>query len=109
MRKILFILFSAIFIAMISITITGILHENLFTAGEQLWPDPWFRATLFDAYFAFITFIVWVVYKEKTVVMKIIWTLLILSLGSIAMSFYVLMHLLRMGEKASWEDLLLRK
>jgi hypothetical protein len=109
MRKILFILFFAIFVAMISITIVGVLHENLFTAGAQLWPDPWFRATLFDAYFAFITFIAWVVYKEKTIFMKIIWTLLILSLGSIAMSFYVLMQLFRMGENATWADLLLKK
>lgn len=109
MRKLLFVLFFAIFIAMISITIAGMHHENLFTAGAQLWPDPWFRATLFDAYFAFTTFIVWVVYREKTIFMKIIWTLLILSLGSIAMSFYVLMHLFRMGEKATWAGLLLKK
>jgi hypothetical protein len=53
-------------------------------------------ATLWDAYFGFITFWVWVAYKERTVWARVSWLVLILALGNIAMSFYVLIQLFRL-------------
>ncbi|MGA2115876.1 MAG: DUF1475 family protein [Bryobacteraceae bacterium] len=59
-------------------------------------------ATLWEAYFGFLTFYVWVVYKERKVWLRILWFLLIMGLGDIAISLYVLiqLNLLRAEEPA---------
>ena len=56
-------------------------------------PDPWFRATLVDAYCGFLTFFVWVAYNEHTMWRRGLWFVLIMTLGNIAMSVYVLIQL----------------
>ena len=61
--------------------------------GTQLTSDPWFLATLADAYFGFLTFYVWVAYKEHSVWRKLLWFVLIMVLGNIAISVYVLIQL----------------
>ena len=109
MKKYLIALFGAIFIAMIWITVTASLQENVFTAGARLWPDPWFQATLADAYFGFITFLVWVIYKEKSILSRILWTVLVLAFGNITMSLYVLMKVFQLKKDESWSALLLRR
>lgn len=96
MRKSLTLLFSIILIGMLAVTIRASLQEGLFEAGAKLWPLWWFRATLADAYFGFLTFYAWVFYKERSPLSRIVWLLLILLLGNIAMSIYMLIALGRM-------------
>ena len=38
------------------ITVAASLDRSVLQAGSDLWPDLWFRATLMDAYFGFLTF-----------------------------------------------------
>lgn len=102
-------LFLAILAAMLAVTITASLERGVFEAGSALWPDPWFKATLADAYFGFITFYVWVAYKERTLAARLIWFVLIMCLGNIAMAIYVLNQLFRLPADASVADLLLRE
>ena len=71
--------------------------------------NPWFVATLFDAYFGFLWFWLWVAYKERSFFLKLIWLVLILSLGNIAMAAYVLLQVARLPDQADIEDLLLRR
>jgi len=64
-------------------------------------PDnAWTIATLFDAYYGFITFFVWLAYKEQRLLPRLGWLIAILLLGNMAMSTYVLLQLrkLRTGE-----------
>ena len=103
MRNVLIILFVAIFLFMVGMTILTSLRAPLFAAGgvhpdvkAQFHASPWAVATLYDAYFGFITFFCWVAYKEKIILARIVWFLLIMALGNIAMSFYVLMQLFRL-------------
>lgn len=70
---------------------------------------PWFIATLCDAYFGFLTFYVWVFYKEKSVVGRIVWFVLIMLLGNLAMSAYMLIHLFKLPSDAHASKLLLRE
>src|SRR5579872_4391859 len=79
------------------------LKAPLFAAGgvhpdvkAQFNGSPWAVATLYDAYFGFITFFCWVAYREKSHTAKAIWFVLIMALGNIAMSFYVLIQLFRL-------------
>ena len=109
MRPITFLklLFSAILIGMLIVTVKAGMHENLFHAGHIL-NEPWVIATLWDAYCGFITFFVWVCYKETKWWARILWFVLIMSLGNIAMAVYMLIQLFRLPAGATMKDLLLK-
>ena len=93
---------------MLGVTFQANLERSLFQAGRGLWPDPWFLATLLDAYFGFIIFYVWVAYKEKTYASRILWFVLIMGLGNMAVALYVLLQLSKLRPGDPWEKLLLR-
>ena len=71
--------------------------------------NPWAVATLFDAYFGFTTFFVWVYFKERTNAARILWFFLIMALGNIAMSAYVLRQLFKLRDDEPLSNLLLRR
>lgn len=96
MKSILKIFFAAIFVAMIAVTIKTSLIVSLWDAWDSFGDNPWAVATLYDAYFAFTIFWVWVAFKEKTIVARVLWLVAIYTLGSIAMSLYVLIQLFRL-------------
>lgn len=90
------------------ITVAATLDRNVLQAARELWPDPWFLATLMDAYFGFATFFVWVAYKEKSWAARGLWFVAIMSLGNFAISGYLLWQLSKIKD-FSWEALLLRQ
>ena len=102
MKTLLRFFYAGIFAAMAWITITASLDRGLFEAGGALWPDPWFKATLFDAYFAFLA--VWLVMaaRERTLTARIAWLVAVLCLGSFAIATYFLWALHRLSEGADW-------
>jgi len=101
-------LFGIIFVFMVGMTAAASLKSNLFEAIPAMFEHPWTVAALWDAYFGFLTFYVWVAYKETRTWTRILWFILIMALGNIAMSFYVLWQLFRLPKDASVEALLLR-
>jgi len=105
MRTVLIVLFAAIFVVMIGVTVWASSRSSLLDPAVRAAynAQPWAIATLFDAYCGFITFFVWVAYREPGAGIKILWLILILTLGNIAMSLYVLLQLFRMkpGEPLS--------
>jgi hypothetical protein len=73
-------------------------------------PDRWWTiATLVDAYYGFITFYVWVYYKERRAVARLGWFAGIMLLGNMAMAVYVLRELKRLGPDEPLSALLLRR
>ena len=92
-RTILLVLFGGILAAMLAVTTYASLDRSILNVGPELLTDPWFHATLADAYFGFVTFYVWVAYKEVSWVRRVLWFVLIMTLGNIAMSIYVLIQL----------------
>jgi hypothetical protein len=76
--------------------------------GSELTSDRWFQATLADAYFGFVTFYVWVFYKERNYLLRGVWFVLIMTLGNIAMSIYVLIQLSRWDPATGMDGILLR-
>jgi hypothetical protein len=109
MKRVLKLLFAAIFLWMTVLTIRTSLAVSLWSAWDSFAANPWAVATLYDAYFGFITFWVWVAYKENTLWSRLLWLILILGLGNIAMSLYVLIQLFRLKPEQSVEALLLRE
>jgi hypothetical protein len=105
MRSLLIALFGGIFVVMIGVTLWAGSNASLLDPAVRAAynSQPWAIATLFDAYCGFLTFFVWVAFRERSLGVKILWLVLILLLGNIAMSFYVLVQLFRMkpGEPLS--------
>src|ERR1700759_4577736 len=96
MKTTLKLLFGAIFLSMTVLTIRTSLAVSLWSAWDSFAANPWAVATLYDAYFGFLTFWVWVAYKENSLWSRLLWLVLILGLGNIAMSLYVLIQLFRL-------------
>ena len=88
------ILFMIVIASMLGVTSWASLHQSLgaFAHGATL-RDPWVIATLFDAYWAFVTFFVWVAWKEQTLAARVLWFVSIILLGNMAMSAYMLAQL----------------
>jgi hypothetical protein len=102
------LLFGTIFVWMVVLTTRTSLQVSIWDAWDAFAANPWAVATLYDAYFGFITFWVWVAYKERTLQMRLLWLVLILSLGNIAMSLYMLLQLFRLKPDEPAEAMLTR-
>lgn len=108
-RTLLILLFAGVLAAMIAVTTYASLDRSILRVGPPLTTDPWFHATLADAYFGFLTFYVWVAYKEPRLWRRLLWLLLIMTLGNIAMSLYLLIQLCGWNPAEGAEGLLLRR
>ena len=102
-------IFVGILLAMIFVTITASLDRSLFEAGSEMWSQWWFKATLADAYFGFLTFFVWVAYKERQLWRKALWFALIMCFGNLAMASYMLIELFKLREDEPFATLLTRR
>ena len=98
-----------VLIAMLAVTTWASLQVPLWETPRAVATHPWFIATLFDTYFGFLTFYVWLAYKETSNLARVLWLLAILLLGNIAMAIYLLRELFRLPVNATMEDLLLRR
>ncbi len=103
------LLFLLILVAMLGVTGWASSQVALWQIPQEVLGHPWFIATLFDAYFGFLTFWLWVAYQQRTWTARLSWLVAILLLGNIAMAVYVLIRLFQLPKDASWEQLLLRK
>jgi hypothetical protein len=87
------LLFGFIFIFMVVMTVRTSLQVSLWSAMPAFAASPWSMATLYDAYFGFLTFFCWLAWRERSLALKVVWFVLIMALGNIAMSAYVLLQL----------------
>ena len=102
------ILFIIIFTSILGVNIRAISMESLFEIPAPVTSDPWFTSTLVDAYAGFLTFYSWVAYKSQTMTARIMWLVLIMLGGNIAMSAYMLILLFKLPTSANATDILLR-
>ena len=66
-------LFVTVIVSMLAVTGWASTQCALFDIPREVFTHPWFIATLFDAYWAFITFYVWVAWKEQTTAARVLW------------------------------------
>lgn len=102
------IAFTAVLLSMLAVTTWASNHTALWAIPREVYLHPWFIATLFDTYFAFLTFYIWLAYKEKRIASRLLWLMAILLLGNIAMAAYLLWKLWQLPSNAPLEALLLR-
>ncbi len=108
MKLFLKLLFGAIFVWMTVMTVRTSLAVSLWAAWPSYAANPWAIATLYDAYFGFLTFYIWVAYKESHMTSRVLWFLLIMGLGNIAISLYMLIQLSRLRRDEPVENVLWR-
>lgn len=99
-KTLLRVLFSSILVTLVVYTGWAGTRQSVWQwGGLTTGPDRyWTIATMLDAYFGFLTFYVWVFYKELRWLPRIAWFTAIMLFGNMAMSGYVLIQLAR------WRD-----
>jgi hypothetical protein len=92
-------LFGFILLSLLAFTTFASLQQSVLDwQGLVRRPDNWWTiATLIDAYYGFITFYVWVFWKEVRALPRAAWFVAIMLLGNMAMAAYVLRELARLG------------
>ena len=102
------VFFIVVLVSMLWVTSWASSHVALWAIPGAVGGHPWFVASLFDAYWGFLTFYCWVAYRETAWGARIGWLLAILLLGNIAMAVYMLIILFRLPSHAKASEILLR-
>ena len=104
--KLLRALFILVLASMLCVTTWASLRCPLFAVPRDVFAHPWFIATLFDTYWGFTTFFVWVCLKQTASSARFAWFVAIMLLGNIAMASYCLSELWRLPSGGTAADLL---
>ncbi len=94
-RKILFWLFAGMLLLLLAFTVRASSVRGVFDNGP-LMGDVWFQVTLLDAYLGFITIYVWIAWKERTLLRRLLWFVFVMTFGNMAVSLYVLVQLMKL-------------
>jgi len=84
-------------LAMTAVLIYGFTIGDFMKEGSQLLAMPWGVVSLVDLYSGFTLFSAWIIYREKSLPVAILWTIAMMTLGFFAGSFYALIALQKSG------------
>ena len=99
---------AVVLVAMVAVSTWASLEANVLVGFQRLFADRWGVATLFDAYFGFLWFWLWIAYREASPARSCLWLLLLFALGNLAMATYVLIQLARLKPGEGMTELLQR-
>jgi hypothetical protein len=102
------IFFSLVFASLLGLCIHASRQRALWDLPREITTDPWFLATLLDAYCGFLIAWLWIGYRERRLVARIGWLLAVLALGNMGVAFYALLQLSRLQPGDPLERLLTR-
>jgi hypothetical protein len=94
-------------LAMTAVLIYGFTVGDFSGEGSQLISMPWGIVSLVDLYTGFILFSAWIIYREKSLPIALLWTLAMLVLGFFAGSLYALINLY--ASRGDWRKFWLGK
>jgi hypothetical protein len=84
-------------IAMTAVLIYGFTVGDFFAEGSKLAAMPWGIVSLVDLYTGFTLFSGWMIYREKSLPVAILWTIGMMTLGFFAGSLYAFLALYSSG------------
>lgn len=102
-------LFIAVLASMLWVTSWASLQVSILAIPRDVFTHPWFIATLFDAYFGFLTFYVWQAWKEQSLAARVLWFINVMLLGNLAMAIYMLVELFRIQGTAQLVEVFSRR
>ena len=94
-------------LAMTAVLINGFTRGDFFGEGSRLFAMPWGIVSLVDLYTGFILFSMWIIYREKSLPLAVLWTIAMMTLGFFAGSLYVFIALQTSG--SDWHKFWLGK
>ncbi len=100
------LLFVLVLASMLAVTSWASLNCALFSIPPAVASHPWFVATLVDAYWGFVCFYLWIVWKEKGALSRLLWFFAVMLLGNIAMASFALRELFRIRQVSEIPSLL---
>jgi Protein of unknown function (DUF1475) len=111
MRRTLILLFGWILVSLLAYTTWASSQQPLWEwQGLVREPDRWWViATMIDAYYGFITFFVWVCFKERSMASRLGWFVAIMLTGNMAMAIYVLLQISRLRRDEPLSAILMRR
>ena len=109
MRKLLMAVSALIFIIMVAETVRASLQMGITAAWDDYAANPWAVATLYDAYSGFTLYWLWVAFRERSWGPRIVWLILIMTLGNIATSAYLFWQLWRLRPDEPVANLLISR
>ena len=89
-------------LAMTAVLIYGFTIGDFSGEGSQLLSMPWGIVSMVDLYVGFILFSLWIIYREKSLLAAILWTIAMMTLGFFAGSLYALLALQQ--SKGDWKQ-----
>lgn len=104
-RKTLFWLFAGMLLLLLAFTVRASSVRGVFDNGP-LMGDVWFQVTLLDAYLGFLTVYVWIAWKERTLLRRLLWFVIVMTCGNMAVSLYVLVQLVKLPPGSNLADIL---
>jgi hypothetical protein len=84
-------------LAMTTVLIYGFTRGDFAVDGSQLLANPWGIVSMVDLYTGFTLFSGWIIYREKSLPVAILWTIAMMTLGFFAGSLYALIALQNSG------------
>ncbi|MBK9989618.1 MAG: DUF1475 family protein [Verrucomicrobia bacterium] len=103
------LLFITVLGSMLWVTSWASLQVSILAIPRDVFTHPWFIATLFDAYFGFLTFYVWQAWKEQSLAARVLWFIDVMLLGNLAMAIYLLVELFRIKESSQISEVITRR
>jgi len=88
-------------LAMTAVLLYGFTVGNFSQDGAAILANPWGIVSLVDLYVGFALFSAWIVYREKSLPVVILWVVLMMVLGFFTGALYTLIALYRC--KDDWQ------
>ena len=84
-------------LAMAAVLVYGFTIGSFSDEGSQLLSMPWGIVSLVDLYTGFTLFSGWIIYREKSLPVAILWTIAMMTLGFFAGALYAFLALQSSG------------
>jgi cellobiose-specific phosphotransferase system component IIC len=84
-------------LAMTIVLVNGFTRGDFFGEGSRFFSMPWGIVSLVDLYTGFIRFSGWIIYREESLPVAILWTFAMMILGFFAGSLYAFIALQTSG------------
>ena len=98
MKYLLISIFFVLFVYMVYTTISTCIASNLFTEWNFLASIPWMKATLIDFYINTVVIFTWIAFRENKWSVRVLYLILLVGLGSMASTLYVLIQLFKLDD-----------
>ncbi len=94
-------------LAMAVVIANGLTRGDFSAEGSQLLSMPWGIVSLVDLYTGFTLFSMWILYREKSLPVAILWVIAMMTLGFFAGALYAFLAL--QASKGDWRKFWLGK